>query len=790
APDAAAATSGDLDPAAGRYATVPFEAPPLGMAPAGLYGGGLVVVTRDGAGLAEAVVAELSARGVFAECVDQVPSGAFGVILLDALAPLSSVEQALDVNRSAFRKAKQFAASEPQRGLFVSVQDTGGAFGGSALAMDLPCDVDPLRAWTGGVAALTRTLGKEYPGVSVKAIDLQRGRLSLGEQAASIASEVLEGGPDADVGLSSCGRRFALRNVRRDLEPDRVGELCLKAGDVVVVSGGARGVTANCLLTLAQAAPLRFVLLGRTPLGEEPQDLGSISGEAALKQALIVRAKQAGQAVTPRAIASELKRLLAQREIRGTLSELERRGSEVRYLAVDVADAAALSAALDGVRRDWGSVSAVIHGAGVIADKRIAEKPEDSFDWVFDTKVQGLRALLAATASDSLKALIQFSSVAARTGNQGQSDYAMANEVLNVVAAAEATQRPGAIVRSLGWGPWESGMVTPELRAHFERLGVPLISERRGAEMLERELCAAAEEPSAVVLGGDPDSDLHPSAEPREAISELLVGPRTHPYLADHAVEGVPMVPVVLAMEWLARAAQAYAPRLRLARLRDVRVLRGIVLRDFATTPTRLLVRCKQVSNGHGIVAQLELSSEHGLHYRCSAELLPPGTSLAKGAASAVSAASLDLEPWAGRAVYDGGVLFHGPRFQLISQLVGMSERGASATLRGVLDAGWGEPESRWRTDPAALDGALQLALLWSARMLGGASLPTSVGELSLHHPPTHGPLTCTLSAGSASGSRAVMDLALHDAAGTLIAELSGVETHQLPARIGAESRA
>ena len=61
---------------------------------------------------------------------------------------------------------------------------------------------------------------------------------------------------------------------------------------------------------------------------------------------------------------------------------------------------------------------------------------------------------------------------AARCGNQGQVDYAMANEVLAKVAAREAKARPGAIVRALQWGPWEGGMVTKELKARFDSLGV------------------------------------------------------------------------------------------------------------------------------------------------------------------------------------------------------------------------------------------------------------------------------------------------------------------------------
>ena len=52
----------------------------------------------------------------------------------------------------------------------------------------------------------------------------------------------------------------------------------------------------------------------------------------------------------------------------------------------------------------------------------------------------------------------------------------MANEVLNKVAAAEARRRGDACrVVSIGWGPWEGGMVTPSLHKHFKSRGVKLL---------------------------------------------------------------------------------------------------------------------------------------------------------------------------------------------------------------------------------------------------------------------------------------------------------------------------
>ena len=795
-------------PALGRFVQRPVARAPLGMAPPGVYAGGLLAVTRDGTDLADEVVRLLIERGALAEAVDAVPRGAFGVVHLGALRQSADVDQAIAVNREAFRVAKQFVGGaqfasaaggdQPARGLFVSVQDTGGRFGSGSLASDLVA-LDPLRAWAAGVAGLTRTIGREHPQVVVKAIDLQRGAQSTRELALRIVGEVLQGGPDADVGLRADGERLVLTNSVATLPAGATSAqpLRLAAGDVVVVSGGARGVTAATVCELGRQLSLRFVLLGRTAIQAEPPELAACATEAELKTALISAARASGRAVAPKEISAQLKSLMAQREIAGTLAELTRAGCEAQYVAVDVADTAALTAALESVRGAWEPIAAVIHGAGVIADKRIIEKTEQSFDQVFDTKVLGLRALLAATSQDPLKALLLFSSVAARTGNQGQSDYAMANEVLNLVARAEAARRGNtAIVRSLGWGPWESGMVTPELRVHFERMGVPLIPLQVGARMLLDELSTGEGQPTAVVLGGDPDYELHPTTEPRELTCEILVSATSHAYLADHAVDGVPTLPVVLAVEWLSRVAQAYAPQLRLARVKDIRVLRGIVLKQFNKTPERLVLRCKQVSNGHGIIAALELSSQHGVHYRCTAELVEPSSAELEPvcAASAVTAHSLGLEAWGERPLYDGRVLFHGPRFQLISQLEGISDQGAAGHLTGLLSSHWGGSAGEaqaWQTDPAALDGALQLAVIWSARVLGGPTLPTSVGSLTLHgEQPGTGPLHGTLVARSVSGARALSDVILRDSSGHLVAELQGVEMHLLPARASVESRA
>jgi hypothetical protein len=133
--------------------------------------------------------------------------------------------------------------------------------------------------------------------------------------------------------------------------------------------------------------------------------------------------------------------------------------------------------------------------------------------------------LLAATAKDPLTAICLFSSVAARSGNLGQCDYAMANEVLNLVACTERARRgTSCVVRAIGWGPWEGGMVTPSLKSHFEQMGVALIPLAIGAQRFVDEITGSNED-IMVVIGGAGDGALGIKVTPQATVGETNHAP-------------------------------------------------------------------------------------------------------------------------------------------------------------------------------------------------------------------------------------------------------------------------
>jgi acyl transferase domain-containing protein/NADP-dependent 3-hydroxy acid dehydrogenase YdfG len=468
-------------------------------------GGGRLVVTEDGIGVATHVAAKLVERGLEAVVAGEVPADAWGVIFLGGLSDAATTADALAVGREAFRVARTIAPGFTTRGgVFVTVQDTGGDFGLAGR--------EPNRAWLGGIAALARTAAKEWPSASVKAIDCARGDRDAERIAAAIVDELTGGGDTLDVGLLADGTRVVPETVTAPVGSD--ASPVIGRDSVLVATGGARGVTAAALCALAAAHQPRIVLIGRTELTEEPADLRELTGESALKRAVADRATRRGdRPPTPAEVGAEVRELLAKREIRDTVAELERAGSAVRYLALDVRNADALDNALAAVRTDWGPITAIVHGAGVLADKYLADKSDAQFDHVFDTKVAGLRAVLTATAEDPLALLCVFSSVAGRFGNAGQGDYAMANEVLSQVASAEQVLRPNCRVRSIAWGPWRTGMVDDALAAHFTSLGVPLIAPAAGAAAFVAELDSGASDVQVVLTAGGQDHTWRSAAE-------------------------------------------------------------------------------------------------------------------------------------------------------------------------------------------------------------------------------------------------------------------------------------
>ncbi len=424
----------------------------------------------------------------------------------------------------------------------------------------------------GGIAGLVKTAAREWPGTACRAIDVDPA-LTLDAAARLLARELGFEGP-VETALNESGARTVALVERA---APAAGPEPLRAGDAVIVTGGARGVTAEAALALAREFHPRLVLVGRSPLpADEPAHLASARTEAELRREIAARSR----GLAPKAIAEKAREILAGREITATLRRLKDAGAEARYRAVDVRDASAVAALVSETARDFGPVRGIVHGAGVLADKLILEKTGAQVDAVLDTKLSGLRLLLDAVKPADLRLLALFSSSTARYGRAGQSDYAVANEVLNKAAQVLARRLPDCRVAALGWGPWDGGMVDASLKKLFAAEGVGVIGLESGGRHLAAEARSKGGPAETVVIAA-----LLGAKAPLPLAFERDLSLDTHPFLASHVINGRAVVPLAASAEWLAHGALHAHPGLVFVGFDDLRVTKAIpVVPGRATT--------------------------------------------------------------------------------------------------------------------------------------------------------------------------------------------------------------
>jgi NAD(P)-dependent dehydrogenase (short-subunit alcohol dehydrogenase family) len=145
---------------------------------------------------------------------------------------------------------------------------------------------------------------------------------------------------------------------------------------VFLVSGGARGITAQCVIKLAQHQPGKFILLGRSAIAEsEPDFAQDCFEEAVLKKRIMENILSQGEKPTPMSVQKIYNSIISSREIKQTTSTIQKAGSTAEYISVDVTNPIALSEKIAAVVKRTGAITGIIHGAGNLADKLLRRKP-------------------------------------------------------------------------------------------------------------------------------------------------------------------------------------------------------------------------------------------------------------------------------------------------------------------------------------------------------------------------------------------------------------------------------
>jgi NAD(P)-dependent dehydrogenase (short-subunit alcohol dehydrogenase family) len=555
----------------------------------------------------------------------------------------------------------------------------------------------------------------------------------------------------------------------------------LRSDSVVLVSGGARGITASCVVRLAERSQCKFILLGRSELEETPAWAKNGASDAELKRKIMEDLAGSGEKPLPTTVNRIFRRIQASREIESTLLQVAAAGGQAEYVSADITDAESLKSLLADAVIRTGPVTGIIHGAGSLADRLIEKKTEKDFETVYKPKITGLENILTCVPAGELDFLVLFSSIVGFYGNVGQADYAIANEILNKSAYRIKRKHPDLHVLSIDWGPWEAGMVTPELKRAFEERNIHLIPVDVGANMLADELAPGKVDDVQVVVG---DRPLQPAAEVDSELRHYQITRRlrldANPFLVDHRIGKFPVLPATCAASWVMNACEQLYPGYRFNSLDNFKVLKGIVFDEHLANEH--VLDLQEVSKNGEIVFNAKVWSKNSrgqtfYHYSLTASIVrdvpevpvvSPLSLLPESAGSAIS----------GHTLYENGTLFHGPSFQGVERVLEVSPGRLvmQCTLPPVSYIQQGQFPVQ-TANPYIYDAIVQSLLIWTQQYYQAPCLPSSLVKFEQFRIIPFGTtFFVDMHVRSQSENSVVGDMVVQDPQGNVYLRITGLE--------------
>ncbi|QIR14098.1 type I polyketide synthase [Shewanella aestuarii] len=621
------------------------------------------------------------------------------------------------------------------------------------------------------LSGLSKTLSHEWPQVFCRALDIAPS-LTAVELAEAITAELfdLNGNTAAqkivEVGISEQGRHTlaATDTASRQFQAAK-----LNNDDVILVTGGAKGVTFECALTLAKQTKSHFILAGRSEhLATKMPAWAKGKQASELKAAAIGFIQSQGNKPTPKQIDALVWPVSSSLEIDRALAAFADVGASAQYISMDVSAADSIKQTL----AQLAPITGIIHGAGVLADKHIQDKTLAELTRVYGTKVTGFANIINAIDASQLKLVAMFSSAAGFYGNTGQSDYAMSNEILNKTALQLANNYPQAKVMSFNWGPWNGGMVSSALKKMFVERGVYVIPLDKGAKLFAHSLLSdsgvqlligsdmqgasnnadnvspAVKKPNASSLHNAKGSltlSFNNTASHAKVASNSqkvvrVLNPLTMPFIQDHCIAGNPVLPTVCAIAWMRETAQQLCGLP--VSVSQYKLLKGIIF-DSAQ-PHLMQLELTETDKGLTalISSRLLRDTKATLRPQYQADLIINQAALnvenqVKPSLPAEVVQYQQAAPLLTKAeLYSNGCLFHGPRLQGIKQVLLANDNQlicqvALPHIKPQDCSDFAAQLALGGSQIFAEDLLLQAMLVWARVKYDAASLPSTIGEMT-----------------------------------------------------------
>lgn len=488
------------------------------------------------------------------------------------------------------------------------------------------------------------------------------------------------------------------------------------ADDLVLVTGGGKGITAELAFAFAQRTGACMALVGSTPLRK---------GDP------------------------------ASAEVEATLARFAAAGLPARYYACDLGNRDAVAALVEEIHRRDGAITGLLHGAGHNKPRRVEQASAQQALDEIRPKLCGLLHLCEALESQPPKMIVALGSIIGVTGMPGNAWYAFSNQALDAALANFQSRHPDTAVLTLAYSVWAEVGMGARLGSvqRLAQQGISAISSEAGVEQFLALVSGQAPSRQVIVAGRlhgldtwQPDrSALQRPARFLERVDvfepgvELVARARlslsTDTYLRDHYYRGVYLFPTVLGLEAMTQAAFAVAGHDGgdSYRIESVQLERPIVVDGGHGTEIELRAWVlPRGSQEEPLRVEVGIRTEQSGFRRdhFAAVLVLEALTPSVDAALPQPSEALDqLDP--AIDLY-GGLLFQGDVFQRLRTVYDLGRDGSQTRILRHLDGryfGDGVPAALAAGDPSFRDGLLQTAQLSEQ----GQYLPVGIAAIEIH---------------------------------------------------------
>ena len=491
------------------------------------------------------------------------------------------------------------------------------------------------------------------------------------------------------------------------------GELsaALGSGDVLLATGGGKGITFESVLGLAGATGLKLAILGRA-----------------------VPARDA--------------------ELAANLRRLEEAGVAYRYYSADVCDAQSVGRAVAQAAADLGPIRALLHGAGINNPKPLAVLTPEDFANTLTVKLDGLRHVVEALDLSQLNLLIGFGSIIAESGMQGNADYAWANSQLALYLDELGARHPHCRCLALEWSVWdETGMGVALNRIEtLRKAGVWPIPVKQGVDVLKAVVADPGCRGALIVsgrYGGIPTlnytkprlplgrfiSQVQHHVPGVEVVSEVNINLNDDIYLKYHIFKGQYVYPTVMILEGMAQVCSILTPNSPFWVFDDLKINKSIFIPEQGANQLRFIVTRIAEKRFKAVVQ----SEDSNFEINCFEATInfesEPSFTIETEEYTNIQDLNFNVE----EKFYDNLLFHHGP-FRRINSFCKIEALGSIAKAGSSLLDTWFSaflPDTHLLGDPGLNDAAIHCH---QACRPGNSLLPNGAGQIAINSREVQGP--------------------------------------------------